>query len=236
MFHIAICEDECIFSNAHCEVCHNILENLKVEHQISIFASSTDFITAFITQQQRFDMILLDIVMDGVNGLELARRIRQKDEDVAIIFITAYDRFAVDGYDVKALRYIMKPVDIQLLEDLIRSVYKDRFLKKVLIIKSGENYKCIPIKEIICLEIAGRHVEITLTNGVERYSGKLSDILNELQKGQFIQCHQAFAVNIKNIREISRRSAIAVNGKEIPVSRTYWNNIKNAFLKKLDDD
>ena len=234
MFRLALCENESIFYEAQEKVCRAILEKMHVEYQISVFTNSIDFIAAFITQNQRFDMILLDIVMDGVDGMELARLIRQSDQDVAIVFITSHNNFALQGYDVKALHYLMKPVDSQMLEKLINSVYTEKFFNSVLTIKSGEQHIRIPIKEIVCMEITGRRVEVSLMDGIVYYSGKLTDILNDLPKGIFIRCHQAFAVNIKNIRELSRRNATAVNGKQIPVSRTFWNNIKNAFLAQMD--
>jgi len=234
MFKIALCEDQCIISDAHLDVCQNVLEKLNIEHQISVFSNSADFITAFTARQQRYDMVLLDIVMDGIDGIELAREIRKVDEDAAIIFITSYDKYALQGYDVKALHYLMKPVNPQILENLIKSVYAKKFIVNSLTIKSGDHHIRVPIKEIICMEIEGRRVKLSLTDGIVYYSGKLTDILNELPADLFIRCHQAFAVNIENIREITRRCAIAVNGKEIPVSRTFWNNIKTAFLRQIN--
>ena len=234
MFQLALCEDKPVFSNAQKEACRKILEAQSIEHEISVFANGTDFISAFIDQKRRFDMILLDIVMDGVDGIELARMIRQHDKDAAIVFITSYDKFAILGYDVKALHYLMKPVDTQKLENLIKSVYTEKYVINVLTIKYGEQHIRVPIREIVCLETTGRRVEVSLMDGIVYYSGKLTDILGELPKGLFIRCHQAFAINIENIRELNRRCAIAVNGKEIPVSRTFWNNTKTAFLKQLD--
>ena len=233
MFRLALCEDERIFSDAQIETCHAILEKLAIEGQISDFTNSADFIEAFITKGQRFDMILLDIVMDGINGIELAQRIRQVDGDVAIVFITSYSKYAITGYGVNALHYLLKPVNAQLLENLIWSIYIKEFLDEVLTIKSGEHYIRIPIKDIVCMEITGRRVEVSLMDRKVYYQGKLTEILDELPNGIFIQCHQAFAVNIRNVRELTRRNAIAVNGQEIPVSRTFWNNIKSAFMMQL---
>jgi DNA-binding LytR/AlgR family response regulator len=182
-------------------------------------------------------MILLDIVMDGVDGMELARTIRQIDETVAIVFITSHEKYALQGYDVKALHFLMKPPDPQLLENLIKSVYTEisRVNSQVnfLTIKSGDHRIRVPIKDIVSMEISKRRVEVSLIDGIVYYSGKLTDLLDELPKGFFIRCHQAFAINIANIKELNRRNAIAINGKEIPVSRTFWNDTKAAFLKQL---
>lgn len=233
MFQLALCDDQSIVLDAHTNVCRAIFEKLNIEYQISAFASSADFILALGAGQRRFDMILLDIVIDGVDGIRLARMIREVDEDAAIVFITSYDAYALQGYDVKALHYLLKPLDPTLLESLINSVYTEKYLAAVWIVKSGERHKRIPIKEIVCMETVGRHVEVSLTGGTVNYPGKLSDILSELPAGLFVRCHQAFAVNIENIRELTRRKVIAVNGKEIPVSRTFLQGIRTAFLRQI---
>ena len=234
MFRLAICDDQCIFSDTQARACHSIFEKLNIENKISVFTKSADFIAAFVTQHKRFDMILLDIVMDGVDGMELARTIRQIDETVAIVFITSHEKYALQGYDVKALHFLMKPPDFQLLENLIKSVYLENLQVNFLTIKSGDHHIRVPIKDIISMEISKRRVEVSLIDGIVYYSGKLTDILDELPKGFFIRCHQAFAINIANIKELTRRNAIAVNGKEIPVSRTFWNDTKTAFLRQLN--
>ena len=234
MFRLAICDDQRVFSDTQARACLGIFKKLNIENKISVFTKSADFITAFVTQHKRFDMILLDIVMDGVDGMELARTIRQIDETVAIVFITSHEKYALHGYDVKALHFLMKPADSQLLESLIKSVYTENFLVNFLTIKSGDHHIRVPIKDIVSMEISKRRVEVSLIDGIVYYSGKLTDLLDELPKGFFIRCHQAFAINIANIKELTRRNAIAVNGKEIPVSRTFWNDTKTAFLRQLN--
>ena len=234
MFRIAICEDDRVFSNAHEKTCRAILDSINIDHRVSVYSNSADFVNDFEIRQHRYEMVLLDIVMDGINGMEIAQKIREQDDDTAIVFITAYDKYAIQGFSVKALHYLMKPVDARQLENLIRSVV-DRGASDTWTIKNGETYTNIHIKEIICLEIAGRRIKISLKGGdVRYYPGKLTDALDELPKGQIVRCHQAYAVNANNICDFTRRGAIAANGEEIPISRTYWSSVKDAFLKKMD--
>lgn len=76
---------------------------------------------------------------------------------------------------------------------------------------------------------------VTLRNGVVHYTGKLTELLKQLPKEQFVRCHQAFALNIHNTRELNHNEAITVNGKSIPVSRTYTKDVQHAFAKYLRD-
>jgi len=133
MYRVVICDDEQTFSDMQEEVCRAILDKMDIEYQISVFASSAKFMDAFTEQPEKFDLILLDIVMNGVDGIELAKRIRQKSEDVEIIFITSYQDYVFQGYDVNACGYLMKPVDKQKLEQLIVKAYEKQFKENMLI-------------------------------------------------------------------------------------------------------
>jgi DNA-binding LytR/AlgR family response regulator len=232
LYTVAICEDEIIFRNEQEKICRETLRKLNIEYHITMFETSTDFYAAF-SNGARYDLILLDIIIDETNGVDLARKIREYDVDAAIIFITSNPDFALQGYDVNALHYLMKPLDGDILERLIESDYRRRFQNNFLVFKSGTQTLRIPIKDVICLETVGRRVEITLPDRTVEYPGKLSELLEGNE--QFVRCHKAFAVNLRNIRELMRTDAIAVNGKTIPVSRTYTSEVQKAFLRQIRD-
>lgn len=234
LYTVAICEDESVFRNSQEKICRAIFEKLNIEYHISLFASGREFYAAF-SKGTRYDLILLDIIMDEINGVELARKIREHDSDAAIIFITSNADFALQGYDVKALHYLMKPVDEAVLERLIALDYRHRFQSHFLVFKSGAQTLRIPVRDVVCLETVGRRVEVTLVNGTHYYSGKLTELLAELPRGSFVRCHQAFAVNIRNIRELARQDAVTVTGKTIPVSRTFMKDVQQAFLRQMQD-
>ena len=209
------------------------MQKLNIEHQISTFDKSMDFLAAVTDHRQRYDLILLDIVMDEIDGIELARRIRKTDNDADIIFITANQEYALRGYDVNALHYLLKPVDTAKLEALIKTAHAKKFQDSVIVVKSGNRHFRIPIGTIVSLETVGRHVKLSLTDKEIECPGKLVDILSELPCGQFIRCHQAFAVNVDNVRTLSRKTAVATNGKEIPVSRTYLDDTRKAVMRRM---
>jgi len=236
MYRVAICEDQQIFLNKHENVCRTILESLNIEYQISVFTSSTEFFAVFIAQQKPFDLILLDIVMDGMNGIELAQNIRQTDKGVEIIFITANPEFAMQGYDIRPLplHFLLKPIDPKTLEQLITESYL-RQLPEDIIIKSGEQHLQVLIKDILYLETQGRRVNLELRDDRSvSYSGKLTDILQELPDLHFIRCHKSYAVNINNIHKITRNTVVTSDRKyDIPVSRPYLDDVRSAFMRKL---
>jgi DNA-binding LytR/AlgR family response regulator len=232
MYRVALCEDEEVFSKAQERICSEILEKLNIEYQIAVFDSSAAFWAAFSSETQ-YDFLLLDIVLDETSGVDLARRIREHDSDAAIVFITANPEYALLGYDVNALHYLIKPLDIGILEKLIASDYERRFRSSFLLIKAGTQSLRIPMQDIVSLETAGRRVLITLSNGTAYHSGKLSELMAILPKEHFVRCHIGYAVNLRNIQKLMRTEVITVTGKTIPVSRTYFASVQKAFLKQM---
>lgn len=232
IYRIALCEDEKIFAEEHEQICHDILNKLNIDHLITIFTNGKDFLKGF---SSGYDLILLDIIMDETNGMELARKVRTIDKHVAIVFITSTRDYALQGYDVNALHYLMKPVKRNVLEKLIAFDYRNRIKNDYFVFESSAGKYQAAIKDIICFEIVGRQVAITLKDGMIYYAGKLSDLLAMLPNDQFVRCHQSFAINIFNIRELTRFYALAIHGIEVPVSRTYLNDVRKAFLHRLKE-
>lgn len=235
MYRIALCEDEALFSKDLEVMCHRILDHLAVDYEMNLFNSSKDFLHAFLDKGKRFDLMLLDIVMAEPNGMDLAHLIRKDDSDGAIIFITSNPDFALLGYDVQALHYLIKPAKQDVLERLIKADYNNRFQTNFYIFETGTQMVRVAVQEIVCLETVGRKVEVTLQSGVVYYNGKLSELLEELPNEQFVRCHQAFALNIRNIQELNYNEAITCTGKSISVSRTYTKDVQHAFAKYLRD-
>jgi DNA-binding LytR/AlgR family response regulator len=141
----------------------------------------------------------------------------------------------MQGYEVNALHYLMKPLDRDVLRKLITSDYERRFKHRFLIIKSGTQNLRIPLINIISFEIARRRVLITLVDHTVEYSGKLSELSEYIPSESFIRCHVSFIINLKNIRKLTPTEAIAVNGKIIPVSRAYTKEAQKAFLNQMKE-
>jgi len=240
MYRIALCEDEKIFAEEQARICRRIMEKRNLEHSISVFENAEDFLRVLSlspSDNTRFDLFLLDIVMNETNGVDLARVIRERDKDAAIIFITANPEYALQGYDVNALHYLIKPIDSGVLEKIITADYEQRFQRDFLIIKTDERNRRIPAQDIVCLEVVGRNVGITLKDGSFEYSGKLSELMEELSyqlsDESFVRCHIGYIVNLKNIKKLTRTQAITVTDKVIPISRAYSNEVQKAFLKQM---
>ena len=232
MYRIALCDGDKNFCEAQEKLCREILERHGIEHSVTVYNNGADFYKAF-SAGERYDLILTETVKIGkesMKGIELARMIREADREADIVFITSDYRYAVKGYEAGALRYLIKPVDANALERLITEIYKDKFQDRYFILKTGKVSHRIAVKDIISLKTAERKVEITLNGGEALYfPGKLTELLKELPDRRVKRCHQAHAVNIGGIRELTYSKAVTVNGTQIPVSRPYQKDIQAAF-------
>ena len=232
MYTVALCEDEQAFADQQESMVRGILDQRGIRHRVDVFRDARDFMAAFSKMGRRWDLILLDIVLNDSSGMELAKTIRASDRAAAIVFVTSHREYALEGYDVGALHYLLKPVDPAALDRLIAEVHRKR-QPCCIMRKSGGGERRVPLRDIVSLETKGRYLEITLMDEAFRISGKLADWLAILPEDGFVRCHQSFAVNIANIRELARFHAIASNGKKIPVSRARLKAIQKTFLADM---
>lgn len=233
MYRVALCEDEQVFAERLETACRTILEKLGANYHITAFESSAEFLAVFSSGRARYDLILLDIIMPGMDGMTLAHTIRETDKDATIIFITSTRAFLAQGYDVRALHYLEKPADEEKLARLITSDYRDRFQKDYIILESRTEKRKINVQSIICMETVGRRVMVTLEDGTIFYPGKLTELLAALPKGNFVRCHQAYAANLVRIRELTGRDVVMTSGHVLPMSRTWAKDVRKAFVDYL---
>jgi DNA-binding LytR/AlgR family response regulator len=235
MFRIALCEDEKVYAETQERLCREILGRIDASFEITAFCSAEDFLAAFSKSGERYHLILLDIIMGGMSGMELAQRIRESDKETDIIFLTSNPDFMSKGYDVKALHYLLKPVDAEQLGRLIKQVYEEKYQPQFFMLKTGTQRRAVRIYDIVMLETVNRKVEITLTDGTLYTSGKLSELLDELPPGHLIRCHSGYAVNMRHIQEFDRSEVVTKDGKRVPISRSYWDAVKSAYLTYMQD-
>ena len=176
------------------------------------------------------DILLLDIELSGMNGVELAKTLRARSDFSQIIFITGYPDFIADGYDVSALHYLLKPVRPEkLFEVLTRAAENVSRLQRAVVLKTADGIERLPVETIIYAEAfshlvsfvcAGRSCEVRCT---------ISEAKAMLGEG-FIQCHRSYIVALKYIKTVGSRDILLDNGVRLPVSRQLYKEVKTAYL------
>jgi len=239
MVFIAACDDDIIYLNQIA----GYLEELSSEQKIRFetFSKASELIAAVEKQHDRYDIILLDINIDEDNGIDVAKQIRKYNEELLIIFITSFLEYAPDGYGVKAFRYILKPINSEVLKADIRSAIEELQKDKEMSfsITSKGLYKKILVNDIVYFESSNRKVSIKDITGDEiEYYSKLDDIESQDLFVNFIRPHQSYLVNILHINYIDKNSKniILKDNSRIPISRSKIDQVIKKYitgLKKL---
>jgi two-component system LytT family response regulator len=157
-----------------------------------------------LVKKERFDLALLDINMPGSNGLELGYELRYHQDDIAIIFQTAYDEHALKAFDIGAVGYLVKPFSIEQLEATIERVkVQDKKPDDLRIMsKAGDNYYLLKPEEIYYIKADLSEVMIRSQKGFSYYAQKISDLEKKLENHNFIRIHRSYLLNIDKIKEI----------------------------------
>lgn len=221
---IALCDDDKI----QIESLKNMLNEWKSNIILSEYSSAEQFL--FDYPDTRCDLLLLDIEMGDMNGMELAQYLRAKGDTLPIVFITGYSEFMQDGYDVEALHYLLKPVDKQKLFRVLDR-YADRHrTDSRIILPSGDESVLVASEYIVYLEAFGKKTQLTTKDGKEIIcTCGLNAVSEKLGMG-FVSCHRSYIVNIGYISSISKTEVTMDNGKKLPLSRRSYDSVNRAFI------
>lgn len=210
-----------------------ILDDLNIEYEIKVYNSGDDLLEGY---DKYTDIILLDIQMDGLDGMETARKIREFDDNVEIIFITSFVEYALEGYEVNAYRYLLKPVkDENLMTSLINCLNDRNFVKRSIVIKEGDTKIKISLKDIMYIEVQGNDITVHTLKDTYRTKGTMSNFETEINSDMFVRCHKSYLVNLEYIKSIKRYTSILVNDEEVPLSRNKYKEIKDRFFEMIED-
>ena len=234
MIKIAFCDDDM-------EVLHQmneLLDRYRVERNEDItyaaFQSPFELLTE-IEKGIRPDILFLDVVMPGQNGMDVAKEIRQYDTNMKIISLTSSPEFAVESYSVGAYFYQLKPIWVECFFRLMDAVLAECEKKKKnrLILRSKDGITRIDLQQLEYCEVLGRKLLFHLENGaVLESAGSLDDLAGQLmQYSNFFRPHRSFLVNMEYIQNISSRSIKMVNDAEIPIPHGKCSEIKNTYME-----
>ncbi len=177
------------------------------------------------------DILLLDIEMPGMNGVELAKKLRERREAVQIVFITGYPDFMAEGYEVEALHYLLKPVTPEkLAEVLSRAAEKISRAEKKILLPSDGGRIALPLKEIRYIEARRQYSVICAASGEYRLKVPISELETQLD-GYFLRVQRSFIVNLREVLRINRTEVILRSGEAVPISRGMADKIGKKMIE-----
>ena len=232
MLHIAVCDDERPFRESIVKALARYDKENSIDMEITEFASADSLLTSY---PQNVDLILLDIYMPGMDGMDAAKAIREFDPDVCIIFITTMYQRAIEGYKVRAFGFIRKPVSYEEfsheLGDAIRNIERAREKEHYITVKSsGRSYR-IPVSRISFCEVRGHYVSLCVDGEVKEYRCPIRELEEQLGGYGFFRCHASYLVAADAIQEIRQADILLKDGNIVPISQRR----RKAFLNSLSE-
>lgn len=228
-FQIAIIDDETIQGQTMTHLLNVLAKDLNLTFHLQVFESAEAFLFS-LEDFDAYDLLFIDIQMKAMDGMELARKLRQKNYHMPLVFATAYAEFAINGYEVGALDYLLKPINQEKLAKVF-STYLQQAPKEesFLTIQEGTQVSKIPLSSIIFIEAQRNQVRIQTTEQ-ELYVSKSLKTIQEMLKNQFILVHRSYLVNLEHIDALTNAEVVLSNNQRVPLSRRLAKDVQKAFI------
>lgn len=228
---IALIEDEEIYSSYFKNLINQYESNNSLFIELDIFNTSITFLEKF---KANYDIIFIDIELPDINGLELSKKIRKIDEEAIIIFITNLAQFAINGYEVNAYDYIVKPIKYERLEAILNKIStKVEKNADFFNIKTTSGYLKIRCKDVYYISVDDHLVYLHLKNKNYECWDSLKNIEKTLPKDFFVRISKSKIVNIFHIASIGNKTIILSNDLELTFSPLLKNQIMDALNKVI---
>lgn len=229
MYHIAIVEDEAAFVAQLQEYLDKYQEENDIRFKVSVFEDGEDILKNY---QPLYDIIMLDIEMPRLNGMQAAEQIREQDTDVTLMFITNMAAYAIRGYEVGALDFVMKPINYYTFSMKLTRVLKRTKQKaqQEILLTLPDGVKKLNVQQIYYVEVQNRMLSYHTDEGVFEMRGTMQSVEQMFAPYAFAKCNHWYIVNLKHVSEVRKTTAI-VAGHELEVSRRN----RTTFLKALTE-
>ena len=235
MIRIGICDDVIEQLQLQEEILRNITHQLCLNAEVGSFQSGEDLLCE-IEQKDSMDIIMLDIEMGGINGVETARMIREKDSRVILIFISFYDQYCKEMISVQPFAFIDKPVSEKQLEPVMKRALKVLGEKEQIF---EYTYKKVPrkilIRKIRYFESDKREINIYSTDGIYSFYKKLDEVEMQIEKMdvKFLRISKSYLVNMNYVKEFRYEKVVMDDGKELRIGPTYKDKIRKSYLEMM---
>ena len=234
MVSIAVCDDEIM------ECCHmagkikSVMDGMKEPYILRQFQSGKELLGA----AQKFDIVFLDIMMKGLNGMKTAELLREKTPESLLVFITSTRKYVFEAYDVEAFHYLVKPVDDTKLENVLqRAVRKKGSGESVsqgyIVISRDRQKEKLFLDDIYYFEIMGRLIYTHGKTETSVFYERIGVLEKSLQGKGFFRCHKSFLINLKYVNVYNRQEAILDNGEKIVIAKRRYEDFCKEILNYM---
>ena len=228
MIRIAICDDNDAIRSQLRQYIQMFSHSSGIKTELFDYTNSEALLR---TDFHSLDFLILDIQMDGLNGLDAARQIRLTDTDLTIIFFTNYVQYALQGYEVQAYRFLLKPLTYEQFSAVVGTAIQDRQKQKqkTLLVTGRDKSLQIPINTISYIETDHGNILIHTDNQTISSTTSMKETEETLQDALFFRCHTAYLIPLQKIVSVGLKDVELQNGCKIPLSKHRRKALKEAL-------
>ena len=228
-YRVAIVDDSTTDAEFVQGILNSWAEQRQANIQVNVFPSAEAFLFRY-AEDKDWDILFLDIEMGNMDGVALAKKIRQDNESVQMVFVTGFADYISEGYEVAALHYLMKPVkQDKLFAVLDRAIAVMQKTERVILLPVGGEMLRLPISQVQYVEAFSHTVAIITGTDTIQVKMPISEVEKLLGEG-FIRCHRSYLVGLKHIARLSKTEVILDSGKALPLSRGAAATVHKAFI------
>lgn len=229
MYRIAICDDEQSSAAEAAELLEKYRSvHLRTEMSVDIFYTSLDLLDAM--EKEPYDIYLLDIYIDKLNGIEIAEAIRKRDEKGQIIFMTSSNAFYKDAFRIHAVHYLEKPILGEEFFDAMDRVCMEEEIRFLTVRQSGEVHK-IPLEEIIYIESEDHYKRIVTGSDSFFVRNTMQGLMEDISEEYFHALGMKTIINLKKVLRINKDTITMEDGAEFSVPRGTYRQLSELILK-----
>ena len=231
---IGICDDDREFVKTMSRLCMNVMEKLKIPYVLREYYCEPE-VLRFVAQGGKLDLLFLDIRLGSKNGIDLARILKERGEDISVVLMTVDESFILAGYSVQPIYFLLKPIDPAELEKAVRFDLKRRIWAKNIFIKCERKQIPVSVESILYLEVID-HLTTVHTRGADYISRTtFTELIDELPKSCFARCHNSFAVNLARVTHFSRSGGEVLDCRvTLPIGRKYYESLRKSFIEYVN--
>lgn len=233
-YRIAICEDNDAVREQLKKLCTQIISEWGIRSVPVLFPSADELDAAMRENPDSFDLLLLDIQMEGMSGMELAKELYARRSPARVLFITGCADYALEGHSVHPVHYLLKPVEAEELDEALFRDWQERCQSSAVLLRSGGRTVSLPVGEIRFMESLNRAVVVHLAAEEQTFPTTLVDAERLTPPGQFARCHNSYLVNLDWVKEIGRTEVLLRDGDRLPVGRRYYRDFQSALIRRVN--
>lgn len=226
---IAICDDE----KAIREQINELIEKEKAGISTDLYETGD----ALLAADKKFDIVFLDIQMEGTDGIETAKKLRERDEDTILIFITGIREYVFEAFDVAAFHYLLKPIEEEKFREVFRRAGRELEKRKskrreTVFIKTRNRSFTLEKDSILYIESRGKKVEIHTTGETIEAYASMNEMEGQLGES-FFRCHRGYLVNMVFVAEYDSESITLNNGGYVYLAKEKYGEFVKAYMRYL---